>query len=263
MSTNSYDEAYDARKYKCPPWFGEAGAQFTQTFSPNFLSALDQIADDFNTLAQHLQQEDFGSPNNPHANAGTAAIQAKSVLAYNLRIVKCISLMRAHVENTELRKVIDFLKANPPAGPGISLAVTIWQRMILEGTLQSSSLNILNQEYDWTNLKLSNVGQNDRSMTALRSVIDTVNGEREDPKTDENCRRRSIFPPIPIRHRFMLVRLLYYSSRHCLPLFQVESLLQLCHERQVQHADHSHAVHVPDTQTLPNVWWPHQGAPGT
>ena len=93
--------------------------------------------------------------------------------------------MRAHVENTELRKVIDFLKANPPAGPGISLAVTIWQRMILEGTLQSSSLNILNQEYDWTNLKLSNVGQNDRSMTALRSVIDTVNGEREDPKTDE------------------------------------------------------------------------------
>ena len=185
MSTNSYDEAYDARKYKCPPWFGEAGAQFTQTFSPNFLSALDQIADDFNTLAQHLQQEDFGSPNNPHANAGTAAIQAKSVLAYNLRIVKCISLMRAHVENTELRKVIDFLKANPPAGPGISLAVTIWQRMILEGTLQSSSLNILNQEYDWTNLKLSNVGQNDRSMTALRSVIDTVNGEREDPKTDE------------------------------------------------------------------------------
>ena len=160
-------ESYNTRMYKCHPWYGEAGSPFTQVFKPDFLAAMAREADEFANLRDHLLQKDYGSPNNPHP--GTAAVQLKSQIAYELRISKCISMMRAHTENTELKKVIDQMTNNPPPNPGMSLAVIIWHRMESEGTLQSSLLQTLNEDNDWINLKLTQVGLTERTMRRART----------------------------------------------------------------------------------------------
>ena len=57
-------------------------------------------------------------------------------------------------------------------------------------TLPSSALQNLNEENDWNNIKLENVGYNQRSMTALQAHIDSIDQERSSPKTDEEKRMK-------------------------------------------------------------------------
>ena len=80
-------QSYDARIYTvCAPWKGERGDNFLNVFKPAFLNGLDGISDDYNSLREHLEGDDYGGNGvGGLAHAGTANEIRKSRQAYNNR----------------------------------------------------------------------------------------------------------------------------------------------------------------------------------
>lgn len=161
--------SYDTRKYECcAPFHGEVGEEFTRRFRPEFEGALHSYVDAYASLYEHVVlQNDAGSPAAIAAGGGTGAA---IMMAYNQRLKKSFGLIRRHVEDPTLRDDID---ANAMGdGPAA------WNIIVAACTMPQTYLNLANQDNEWTNTHISEVGFNPRTAENYRALLQRINRER-------------------------------------------------------------------------------------
>lgn len=161
--------SYDTRKYECcAPFHGEVGEEFTRRFRPEFEGALHSYVDAYASLYEHVvNQDDPGSPAAIAAGGGTGAA---IMMAYNQRLKKSFGLIRRHVEDPTLRDDID---ANAMGdGPAA------WNIIVAACTMPQTYLNLANQDTEWINTHISEVGFNLRTPENYRALLQRINRER-------------------------------------------------------------------------------------
>ena len=155
---------YDTRRYICcAPYYGKRGPAFTRRFRPQFIGSLHGHADKFNSLWDHYMRQDYGAqpldanlPSLPHPGTANSAIRAESELAYLARSKKLYSLIWTHVEDVDMRARLETV-------PGDGLAA--WDLIESMANLPTTGLTQVNQDNDWSNLKLADVGITEDTIT--------------------------------------------------------------------------------------------------
>ena len=180
--------AYDTRKYVCcAPYYGKQGPEYTRRFRPEFVGALHGHQDKFSSLWEHLHRVDYGAiPLDPNAAqvphpAGSNALRQESELAYATRSKKLYSLIWTHVEDIDIRARLEGV-------PGDGLAA--WAIVEAVGQLPTTGLTRITQDTNWTNIKLSDVGQTEATIVRFMGHVNRVNNERMEPYNEEQKRLR-------------------------------------------------------------------------
>ena len=183
------NQSYDTRKYVCcMPWNGKRGPAYTRRFKPEFMGALHGHGDRFATLHEHMCRSDPGAipvnpqnPNVPHPGTANSNLRAESELAYLARSKKLYSLIWTHVEDIDIRARLEQV-----AGDGLAA----WAIVEAVGALPTTGLTMVNQDRDWTNLKLTDVGITEETIVRFLGHMNRVNNDRIVPYDEETRRIR-------------------------------------------------------------------------
>ena len=206
MISNQVNRAnYDAKKYRCAPWFGDRGPNWSRFFKPDFENMLHKETDAFNSLHQFLiTEDDYGGMNGPNhpAGAGLAALNVQSTAARATRAQKTYGLILTHIENEDIKDAIQnhvantlpvvnaaaaaaaLAAGNPPPAPvlPINWCSLLWAWIdVTYGQPQRTGLLHLNMNNTWASIKITDVGINRNTIRALHSHLLRCNRERTIP----------------------------------------------------------------------------------
>lgn len=170
--------AYDTRKYDCcAPYYGEIGEEFTRRFRPEFEGALHGIVDAYASMYDHVVlRNDPGSAAAPIPGGGAAA--TASLNAFRLRQKKSYGIIRRHIEDPTLRDAIDAQAMGD--GPAA------WALITQLCSRPQTFLNLADQDKEWGELSLAEVGMNERTVENFRALLERVNRERPAPQMKSN-----------------------------------------------------------------------------
>ena len=133
-------------------------------------------------------RQDYGAqpldatlPTRQHPGTANSTIRLESELAYVARSKKLYSLIWTHVEDVDMRARLETV-----AGDGLA-AWTLLEEM---ANLPTTGLTQVNQDNDWNNLKLSDVGITEATISRFVGHMNRVNADRANPYDDEARRIR-------------------------------------------------------------------------
>ena len=199
------DNTYDAKKYKCQPWYGARGPTWVRNFKPAFENVLRGEKDNFSNLHQFvITGLDFGgwAPAAPPHIAGAGALAAQNALSIQARLTRgdsFIFLLKTHIINEDICDAIDAhvlalvgaAPAAPPAGPGgaavagqrpIDWCTQLWNWIDVNfGQPAQTGLLHSNQGDEWTSAKLTDVGIDRETLRRFYGHLLRLNRLRQNP----------------------------------------------------------------------------------
>ena len=195
---------YDAKKYKCYPWQGQRGPSWERYFKPEFENAIRDVRDNFSNLHQWLFGMDFGgweagAPNHIAGAGALAAQNAMSIQARKSRGDTYIHLLNTHILNQDILDAVNLeytaligrAPAAPPAGPGgaavagvrpTDWGMQMWRWLhITYGRANQTGLLESNQDTNWANTKITDVGIDRETIRRFYSHLSRLNREMVTP----------------------------------------------------------------------------------
>ena len=191
------DDEYDSRRYQiCRPWYGEQGGAFTERFAPDFKAGLELQFDKFATLRETLEGTDSGGAHGPALPAATGTnadvpLRNEMMRLRAIRLRRLCAYIRLHVVDPDIQARIDSEANNN--------GIDAWAIVVQHGEKPINGLTKLNQDAEWTNLRLTDVGVDERTIIKAKGKIHRLDVARETPKTEEEKRLKFLsmisFPP--------------------------------------------------------------------
>ena len=177
------DDDYDSRRYMiCRPWYGKQGGDFTERFAPDFKAGLELQYDKYATLRETLDGTDAGGAQGdalPSA-ASDAAGRAEMMRMRSQRLRRLCAYIRLHVVDPDIQSRIDD-EAN-------SNGIDAWAIVEEHGQKPANGLTKLDQDAEWTSLRLTDVGIDERSILKIKGKIHRLSQARDTPKSEEEKR---------------------------------------------------------------------------
>ena len=166
----------------CRPWYGKQGGDFTERFAPDFKAGLELHYDKYATLRETLDGTDAGGAHGdplPTA-ANDPAGRAEMIRMRAQRLRRLCAYIRLHVVDPDIQTRIDD-EAN-------SNGIDAWAIVLEHGEKPVNGLTKLNQDSEWTSLRLTDVGVDERTIIKIKGKLHRLNQARETTKTEEEKR---------------------------------------------------------------------------